>query len=280
VSVLEQVTLSWQALRHTLPQLVRLPLWIWVLPLAALQLALVVLLWNAAHPVFSWFMAPLLVRLGGEDLLHYPRIFERMPGLLAQADLVIGAVLGPIVIGAAIPAFAARFRGEKVEAVRALGEGFRRAPALVLALLPLNALLFAATGPLGAMLGARGGMAARLAPLVVAVASLAVQAAFFYVAPRVVLERGSAWAALRAVPATWAPGFVPALLVSIGTVVLLLPLQAPGVTASLLVERGTPELAGVLTLLGRVAGWINMFILTGAATLLYLGVVRKREEPA
>jgi len=277
VSLLEQLTLAGQALRHTLPQLVRGSLWVWVLPLAAVQLTVIALLWNAAHPAVSWFMAPLLARLGADDLLHYPRMFERMPGMVGRADVVIGAVLGSVGIGAAIPAFAARFRGEKVEAWRSLAEAFRRAPALVIALLPFNALLVLVTGPLSAWLAGRGGPVGRLTPLAVAAVSFAAQAAWFYAAPRVMLERQSALAALRGLPSTWRPGFLPALVVSVVTVILLLPLQAPGVTGSLLVERGTPELAGALTLLGRLAGWINSFVLTGAATLLYLSVVTPRE---
>ncbi|MEO5616606.1 MAG: hypothetical protein ABIS67_02465, partial [Candidatus Eisenbacteria bacterium] len=91
---LEPLTLAWQALRYTLPQLWRPSLWVWALPLGFVQLAVVVLLWHAAHPAFSWFMAPLLVRLTGNDTLHYPRIFELMPTLYHRADLVIGALLG------------------------------------------------------------------------------------------------------------------------------------------------------------------------------------------
>ena len=139
---LEQLMLAWQALRHTLPQLWRPGLWLWVLPLALVQLTVVALLWHAAHPAVSWFMAPLLVRLTGDDTLHYPRIFELMPTLYQRADVGLGAVLGAIGIGAATPAFAARFRGEPLGGRRALGDAFRRAPALVLVQLPFNVVLF------------------------------------------------------------------------------------------------------------------------------------------
>ncbi|MEO5618115.1 MAG: hypothetical protein ABIS67_10120, partial [Candidatus Eisenbacteria bacterium] len=92
----------------------------------------------------------------------------------------------------------------------------------------------------------------------------------------VVLENRSAVWAWRALPSTWGSGFLAAFLVSAATLMLLLPLQAPGVSATLLVERGRPELAGALTVLHIFAGWLNGFILTGAATLLYLSAVRDR----
>ncbi len=275
---LEQVMLAGQALRHTAPQLARPRLWAWVLPLAAAELGVVALLWNAAHPAVSWFMAPLLERAGGEAALHYPWVFERMPELFRRADAVLVAVLGPIGIGAATPAFAARFRGRPVHALASLAEGFRRAPDLVLALLPFNLLLLALPALVGALLGGRGGLVGRAAPLGLAALSLVVQAAFFYVAARVMLEGRPAWAALRTLASSWREGFLPALLVSAAVLVLLLPLQAPGVTAALLVERGRPELAGALTILRAASGWLNGFLLTGAATLLYLSAVAPREE--
>ena len=276
---LEQLMLAWQALRHTLPQLWRPGLWLWVLPLALVQLTVVALLWHAAHPAVSWFMAPLLVRLTGDDTLHYPRIFELMPTLYQRADVGLGAVLGAIGIGAATPAFAARFRGEPLGGRRALGDAFRRAPALVLVQLPFNVLLFLLSTFAGAWLERRGagGLVSRVAPLAVTGVSLLIQAAFFYAAALVVLEKRSAVSAWRALPSTWRPGFLPALLVGASTLLLLLPLQAPGVSAALLVQRGRPELAGALTLLHVFAGWLNAFILTGAATLLYLSAVRGRE---
>jgi hypothetical protein len=275
---LESLTLAWQALRHTVPQLWRPTLWLWALPLAAAQLLVVLLLWHAAHPAVSWFMAPLLVRLSGDDTLHYPRIFELLPVMYRRADLVIGATLGAIGIGAATPAFAAHFRGEQVAAGRALAEAFRRAPALVLVQLPFNVLLFLVGTGAGILIEGRSGLVTRLAPLAVAAVSLAIQAAFFYAAALVVLEKRSALSAWGALPSTWRPGLLSAFLVSAVTLVALLPLQAPGVSAALLVQKGRPELAGALTLLHAFAGWLNGFILTGAATLLYLSVVRSREE--
>ena len=279
---IEQVTLAFQALRHTIPQLWRGRLWVWALPLAAVECAVVASLWHAAHPWVSWFMAPLLLRFGGADTLHYPRMFELMPAIYERADLVIGAILGSIAIGAATPVFAARFRGEALRPLPALVAAFRRAPDFVLVLLPFNLLLFALSSAADFWLAHRaaGGIVGRALPLVVTAGSLALQAAFFYAASLVALEGHSAWAALRRLPGTWRPGYLAAFLVSATTLLLLTPIHTPGVTASLLVERGTPELAGLLTLLHVLAGLLTGFILTGAATLLYLSVVRGPGERA
>jgi hypothetical protein len=275
MNLLEQLTLAGQALRHTLPQLVRPRLWAWALPLAAVELAVVALLWHAAHPAFSWFMAPLLVGLGGADTLHYPRIFELMPGMVMRADAILGAIVGSVVIGAATQLFAARFRGQPVEPGFALREAFRRAPALIAVLLPFNLALFLVDFAVRGVLAPRaGGIGALAAPYAVAALSLLLQAAFFYAAALVILEGRGPRRAWRELPATWRHGFLAALLVGAVTFLLLVPVHLPGVTPALLVERGRPELAGWLAVLQIVAGLLNVFILTGAATLLYLSAVR------
>lgn len=277
MNLLEQLTLAWQALRHTVPQLVRPRLWLWALPLAAAELLVVALLWYAAHPLVSWFMVPLLRAASGADTLHYPRIFEVMPALFSRADLVIGAVVGSIAFGAATPAFAERFRGEPVRPWPALGGALRRAGALVLVLLPFNLLLIGLDVVLRiGVLRHGGGLIGRVAPLATTGASLVVQAAFFYAVALVVLEGRSARDALRALPATWRPGFLAALLVSVVCFGIVTALHLPFLSPRLLVDRGVPELAGWLTVVQIGAGLLNGFLLTGAATLLYLSAVRPR----
>lgn len=278
MNLLDQLTLAWQSLRHTVPQLWRPRLWLWALPLGAVQLLVIASLWNAAHPLVSWFMAPLLVTVSGADTLHYPRIFELMSGIYGRADALIGALLGSVAIGAAIPAFAAHFRGEPVHPRVALGEAFRRAPQLIAVLLPFNVALLLLDVVVRTWLAPRlgGGLVGRVLPLAVTGFSLFIQAAFFYAAPLVMIEGRSALAALRELPATWRHGFLAALFVSIATLLLLTPVHLPGVTPGLLVEKGVPELAGWLVVLEMAAGLLNVFILTGAATLLYLSAARPR----
>ena len=280
--ILEQLTLAWQALWHTLVRAWRPALWLWVTPLAAVQLVVVLLFWNAAHPLTSWFMAPLLVRAAGAQALHYPHLFELMPGLFDRVDAVIGALVGSIAFGAATPAFAAAFRGEEVHPRRALERAFALAPRLVLVLLPFNLLLcaidFAGSHVLGPMLAGR--TIARALPFFLTLSALVVQSGFFFAVALVVLEGLGARAALRALPSTWRPAFLAALIVSAITLFLLTFARLPGVTPGLLVERGVPELAGWLTVWHVATGLVNGFVLTGAATLLYLVAVAPERNRA
>ncbi len=278
MNVLEQLTLAWQAFRHTVPRIVSPKLWLWALPLVAVQLVVVLLLWNATHPLVSWFMAPLLVATAGEATLHYPRIFELMPGIFDRADSIIGAIVGSIAFGAATPAFAAAFRGEPVNARAALTRAFAQAPRLVLVLLPFNLVLFAIDWGTGHVLlpMLAGRTIVRALPLLATVASLAAQSASFYAVALVALEHRGAGDALRQLPSTWRPGFLAAFVVSAVTLILLEAARLPGVTPGLLVERGTPELAGWLTVWHVVMELLNGFVLTGAATLLYLSAVAPR----
>ena len=279
---LEQWTLAWQAFRHTLPRLFQPRLWLWAVPLAGCQLLVIVLLAGAAHPLVSTFMAPLLVRLAGPGALHYPRLFEILPGLFDRADAILGAVVGSVVFGAATPAFAESFRGETVHARAALRAAFERAPRLILALLPFNLLLFAIDFAAGHVLGPllAGRSIARLLPLAATGASLCVQAAFFYAVALVVLEGRDVRSTLRALPSTWKPGFVAALLVSVAAFALWNIARLPMISPALLVDRGIPELTGWLTVAHAVAGLVNGFVLTGAATLLYLIAVAPERRQA
>ena len=279
---LEDLALAWQALWHTLVRAWNPRLWVWALPLVAAQALVVLILWYAAHPLVSWFMAPILRRAVGPQALHYPHLFELMPNLFDRADGVLGGLVGSIAFGAATPAFASAFRGEAVHARASLARAFALAGKLVLVLLPFNLLLYAMgwTGQhvLGPMLAGR--TIARALPLFVTAGSLLAQAAFFYAVALVVLEGLGTRAAWRALPSTWRPGFVPALIVSTITLVLLSFARLPAVTPGLLVDRGVPELAGWLTVWHVVTGLVNGFVLTGAATLLYLVAVAPERRRA
>ena len=110
---IEQVSLAWLALGRTLRQAWRPALWAPWLLLGAVEVGVVVLIWGYAHPAVSWVMAPLLRNWAGEDALHYPNVLRRLPVLFGGLDLVIGAILGSIMIGAATLLFAERFRGSR-----------------------------------------------------------------------------------------------------------------------------------------------------------------------
>jgi hypothetical protein len=281
MNIFEQVALALQALRHTLLAMRAPRLWVPWLALGAVQLGVVVALWHFAHPALSWLMAPILRRVAGEDALHYPGAFEVLPRLYDRADLVIGALLGSVAIGSATGLFADHFHGLPARVGSRLATAVRRAPALVLVQLPFNVLVFGLTVMTAPWLESHAGgrLAAVAGPLLTGV-SLVLQAAFFYVAARVMIAGDGAAAALRGVPATWARGLVPALVVSALTLLLLLPLDWLAGHEGLVVSRGRPELVGWLTVLRLIAGLVNWFLLSGSATLLYLSLLHRREDAA
>src|SRR5690242_4169469 len=159
-----------------------------------------------AHPAVSWFMAPLMRRLGGAAALRYPNVFRVLPGLYGRADLLIGAVLGSIVVGAATWLFAEHFRGATPRAGDGLGRAFRSAVPLVLVNLPFNVLVAALAFGLEAWVAHRGsgGLVPRLASLIILGGSVVIQSVFFYVNALVMLERRSVWGTLADLPRTWA----------------------------------------------------------------------------
>ena len=282
MSLFEQVALGIQALRFTVLALFRPRLWAPWLMLGAVEVLVVVALWQFAHPAFSWFMAPLLSRLAGEPALHYPRVFELMPEFFDRADVAVGALLGSVAIGIATPLFAGQFRGETPRVGEALAQGLRRSPALILVQLPFNVLVTGISLGVSAWLAHRGGagLITRAAELGVTGGSLALQASFFYAAALVMLKGRSALESLRELPSTWRRGFVPACVVGALTLLLLLPLHWLSGQEDLVVARGRPELVGWLTLLEVAGGLLNWFLLTGSATLIFLSALDRPDDEA
>ena len=124
----EQIALAWQSLGHALRRLLRPRLWVPWLALGLIQTGLLVKLAFAAHPWVSPFFAPLVVRLAGERALHYPDLFLALPGLYSRIDLVIAALPGAIVFGAASQALRAKAQRfiEQTEAEKPLAEMAQR----------------------------------------------------------------------------------------------------------------------------------------------------------
>ncbi|MBI5709089.1 MAG: hypothetical protein HZC42_02130, partial [Candidatus Eisenbacteria bacterium] len=136
MSVLEQVTVAWQALLRTLAALTERRLWGPWLVLGAVQAAALGLVLLFAHPWLSWAMAPLVRWAAGEPALHYPGLMLALPGLYARADVLVGGTLGAVMVGAGTVLFAARFRGLAPAGGEAFTRAGRCAVALMLAQLP------------------------------------------------------------------------------------------------------------------------------------------------
>ncbi len=277
---IEQLALAWQALLHTVRQILRPALWAPFAMLGGIQLAVVAALWWFAHPWLSWAMAPFVTAVGGAEALHYPAVFRLMPGLYARVDLWLSVLVGAVATGAATLLFAKRFAGEPIAVGEAIGHAVRRAPALILATLPLNLLALGFSLGLERFVVQRGssGLVLRVAPLVSLAGVAVLQALFLYVAALVMLS-GRGWlAALAALPTAAARGLWAALFLSAGSMAPHLPALWLGRSSSSVVERGVPEIVGALLVFQIASMLVAAFLLTGSATLVYQTAVAPASE--
>lgn len=282
MNAFEQVALAGQAVARTLACVPRPATWWPWLALGAVQAAAVAAIWNVAHPWVSWALAGWVAGQAGEGALHYPGLFESLPGLVAPAGLAIGALLGPVAIGAATVLFARVFRGAAPRPGAALREAARRAPALVIANLPFHLGLLGLSLGVGGWLerSAAGGAAAALGAAALGAGSVLVQTLFFYVTGLVMLAGLGPVAALARLPRTWSRGFWAALALGVLALAALLPLQLARGRLERVVERGVPELVGGLALVEIAVTLAVWYVLAGGATLVYLAAIAgDREDP-
>jgi hypothetical protein len=275
MNVLEQVVLGWIAFARTVREVLRPRLWVPWLAIACANLLVVALLWWFAHPLVSWAMAPLVRLTGGEDALRYPQIFRMMPALYGRFEVVVGALLGSVMIGAGTLLFASRFRGGLAEPREAFRQAMRRALPLVLASLPFNLLVVALSFGVEWLVAERdsGALVRRAAYAAVLGGSIVLQSLFLYVPALVVIEQRGVLGAFAELPRTWVRGFWSALALGTVLVLPLLPLHVLSGRASMLVDRGTPELVGVVVVFQILIAMTLGFLLCGSATLVYLSTV-------
>ena len=266
MNAFEQLAVGWQVLVRTLARLGRPAVWAPFTPLALLEFGALVVLIGFAHPLVSWIMAPLLRRAGGEALLHYPNVLRQLPDLYGRVDLLLGATVGAVVVGAGTRVFADQFAGRRARTV---------APALILVSAPFNLLAYLLSSGLGWLIAHRqsGALVHRFADLIVLGGTVVLQSLFFYVACDVMLAGRGVIGTLANVPHAAARGFWAALLVGALLALPLLPLQSLAGHSALIVERGTPELVGWLMAAEAAIGLVLWFALAGSATLAYLTLV-------
>ncbi len=279
MNLFEQIAVAWQSLIRVFAAMRRGRLWAPFALLAASEALVVLALVWFAHPLLSWFMVPLLRQVSGETTLRYPNLFRVLPGLYAQADVFIGAVVGAIVVGAATVMFADFFHGTKPSASAGFGEAWRRSLALILANLPFNLLVFGLGHWSQDFLTSRssGQLVQGIVYFLILGISVVLQSLFFYVSALVVLERRSVLSALAGLPETWARGFWAATFIGGLLITPLLPIHYISDRAGVIVDRGVPELTGWVVAVQGLIGLALWFLLTGSATLVYLSLVRRED---
>lgn len=274
----EQIALAWEGFVRTLRLVGRVQLWLPWLVIGIAQGIALLLIWWFAHPLVSRFMAPLVQAVGGEDALHYPDIFSHMPGLYARADMVLVASLGAVMLGASTQLFAHAHTGAPLEAGRAMWKALRHAGTLIVILLPLNALLVLLSIGLGAAVADQGALVQRAAYVFGLGASVMIQAFFLYVTQLAMLERRGIGATFSALSRTWRHGFLAALVLGVMFLLPLLPLHFVSGQTARIVERGSPDLIGLLVFAQLMVALAAGFLLNGSATLVYLSAMTRREE--
>jgi hypothetical protein len=275
-----QIALGWQCLMVALRQMGRAGLWVPWLLLAALQVTMLIVIAGFAHPAVSAWMAPLLVRAAGSDVLHYPAVFDALPALQARGEFLIGLVPGIVLVGAATAQFGARYEGHAIAARAGLAQGVRRGGALLVAQLPFQILVLALTFVLEWWLTTRGsaGLTRKLAGLVGQWAAILLAVPFLFVPPLVMLGRHGAAGAWRELPEFMGRGGLAALaLVLLGAAVRW-PFAMLAVYGGRLVKPIAPELTLTLAVGQVLAAMVSGFLVAGAAALLYQTLESDRRE--
>jgi hypothetical protein len=198
-----------------------------------------------------------------------------MPALYARVDIVVGAVVGSIAIGAATKLFAAHAWGRAPRVGEALGSAWHKALTLIAVNLPFNLLVVGLSYGVEWWVTRRssGPMVQRAAYGMVLAGSVVLQSLFFYVSALVMLEGRGVLHTLAALPQSWARGFWAAVLVGSLLLLPLLPIQFLSGHSSMLVDRGSPELVGWMVLLQWLVELVLWFLLAGTSTVLYLSLV-------
>jgi hypothetical protein len=280
VNAFEQIALAWQALLATARQAVKPGMWVpWAI-LGAVQAVAVGLMALVAHPAVSGWLAPPLVRLAGDMVLHYPNVFRSLPALQSRIGFGIDTLLGVVMAGAATASFAARFDHRPLTARAGLARGGRRAGALVLAHLPLQLAVLALTFGLPAWLASRGsaGMTRKAAELFGLGGTVLLQGGFLLLTPIIVIGGVGARAALRELPNAIGRAGVATLTLAVFATLLVMPFHTMLRFTDRVVDLGMPELVTCLVLADVAAALVAGFLLAGATTLIYQSIVMDVEE--
>lgn len=274
MNLFEQFALGLQSLWYTLREFARARLWAPFLVPFAVQCVGLGLLALTAHPLLSWVLAPIVVRLAGPDALHYPGLFVHLPALALTADLLVVSTLGALATGAATRLFANVFEGRAPSLREAWAETAKRAWPLVVAQLPVTLLLLCLGFALDAFGHARVSSITRaLLPAVQLLLGAVLQALFAYVPALVMLGRLGPLLAWRRLPAMWGRGLLPALVIFAVALAVLLPMQLLAGQSAAIVARGLPELTLPLTVLLFVSSMVASWLVSGAATLVWMSAL-------
>jgi hypothetical protein len=279
VSAAEQIALAWQSLGYAARQMARPVLWTPWLLLGLLQAGVLIALGFTAHPWVSPVMAPLVTRLAGERALHYPDLFLALPGIYARIDIVLAALPGALVLGASTALFRDVFLARGPAARAAYDAVLRRALTLIVVNLPFHLLAVAWSTAIAVSIGGRAGLVGRAAYVLALGGSVLIQALFLYASAFVMIEGRGVRGTFASLPHAWRRGIWAALVLGLLMVLPLLPLNLLSGAGNVIARRGRPELLAAMSFAQLVIALGTGFLLSGGATLVFLGGIARRPEP-
>lgn len=272
----EQIALAWQSLGHAARQMGRPAPWVPWLLLGALQVAALAAVCYAAHPWLSPLVAPLVVRVAGERALHYPDLYLALPLLYARIDLALAALPGALVLGASTALFRDVFLARTPRPGAALALALRRAVTLVVVNLPYQLLAAGWAIAIAQTVGGRHGIVGRAAYLLALGGAVLLQALFLYVSAFVVIDGRGVRGTFASLAHGWRHGFWAAVALSGLLLLPLLPLNLLSGAAQVIASRGRPELLAAMSLAQLLVALACGFLLSGAATLVFMGGIARR----
>jgi len=281
MTALEQVAFAGHALARSLRELRRPALWAPWLTMLGFELVMLLLLAASAHPAVSWFMAPLVRSLAGDDALRFPQLMRSLPALADALEPGALVVLGPLLAGVSTALFAQRWLGEPPAPAQAWRDGLRRGAVLVMACLPLALArigLQAGLANLGAV--RLSGISRMAAPYGFALVRGLVVVTFAYVPARVVVDQHGPFGAWASLPKAWGRGFLASLIVLACLAPFGWPVEWGIANSGLIEDRGLPEGMIALVALRFGIAAVTGLIGSGAVTLAYLGAVAPEDEAA
>jgi len=273
-----QIALAGQSLLHAARQMRRPALWVPWLLLGLLQAGALVALCFAAHPWLSPVLAPLVVRMAGAHALHYPDLFLALPGIYARIDLVLAALPGAFVLGASTALFRDVFLARTPHVGAALGLALRRTVTLIVVNLPFHLLAAGWATLIATSIGGRPGIVGRAAYLLALGGSVLLQALFLSASAFVVIEGRGIRGTFASLPHGWRHGFWAAMVLGVLLLLPLLPLNLLSGAGHVIAARGRPELLAAMSFAQLLIALASGFLLSGAATLVFLGRIARRPE--
>jgi hypothetical protein len=250
----------------------RFSLWIPFFIYALLQVVLLLILLSFPSRVSGWIFVPLLKKLYGEAVLHYPTFFVLLPAVLNRADLILGLIFGIILDGAAVFMFCSHFTQARIS----FFSGIKLALSKYWMLFILDIFKLLVIGVMKipfwlfkdmAVGSPRRGFALEMGCLILGVIYTGI---FIYTTPAVIWRGRKLWKAIMDSWKIYIHNFFSTFLFIFIPLVINLPVNFLKGRSGILIAKFSPEIVTWVVVLGVFFSILVNFILWGTITKFYL----------